>query len=88
MRRWKALVLLGAIIILASPALAQPRKVQKQRPSATSSDVYVGTRRIGSDPDPSIRCELLRQDNWRKGRLLRWRWPAGQWAAPGRGWWR
>src|SRR5262249_21532922 len=87
MRRWQALVLLGAIIILAAPALAQPRKAPKQRPSATSNDVYVGTRRIGSDPDPSIRFELLRQDNWRKGRLLRWRWPAGQWAAPGRGRW-
>jgi hypothetical protein len=87
MRRREIIVLLGGMIIFASPAFAQPaRRAQKQRPSqATSQDVYVGQRRIGSDPDPSVRFEMLRQDNWRKGRLLRLRWPSGVWPA-GR-WW-
>jgi hypothetical protein len=71
MRRREIIVLLGGMIIFASPAFAQPaRRAQKQRPSqATSQDVYVGQRRIGSDPDPSVRFEMLRQDNWRKGRF-------------------
>jgi len=64
------------IVILASTSSAQPaRKAQKQRPSVTTSnEVYVGQRQIGSDPDPSVRFEMLRQDNWRKGRMPRLRW--------------
>jgi hypothetical protein len=81
MRRREAILLLGGSIIFASPAFAQPaRRAQKRGASqATSQDVYVGQRRIGSDPDPSVRFEMLRQDNWRKGRLLRLRWPPGWW---------
>lgn len=55
--------------LLASPAFAQSaRKSQGKRPPpATSYEVYSGDRRIGTDPDPNIRFELLREQNWRKG---------------------
>ncbi|MGA7487069.1 MAG: hypothetical protein WBW74_09055 [Xanthobacteraceae bacterium] len=57
------------IAIVASPALAQAtRKAKTQRPpAATSYDVYRGGRRIGRDPDPNIRFEIFREQNWRKG---------------------
>ncbi len=62
-------VVAAMIAIIASPALAQAtRKAKTQRPpAATSYDVYSGGRWIGRDPDPSIRFEILRQQNWRKG---------------------
>ena len=48
-----------AIILAASPALAQSsRKAQRPLPAY---------RRIGTDPDPNIRFELMREQNWRKG---------------------
>jgi hypothetical protein len=55
--------------IVASPALAQSaRKAQTQRPpQATSPDVYFGGRWLGRDPDPNVRFEILRTQNWRRG---------------------
>jgi hypothetical protein len=57
------------IAFIASPAFARSAgKAQTRHPSqATSHDVYVGQRRIGTDPDPNVRFEMMRQDNWRKG---------------------
>jgi hypothetical protein len=57
--------------ILASSAFAQStrnsqRPTQTQQP-ATSNEVYSGGRRLGTDPDPNIRFELMRQQNWRGG---------------------
>ena len=57
------------VAIMASPAFAQSaRKSQVQRsPQATPYDVYGGQSRRGTDPDPNVRFELMRQENWRKG---------------------
>jgi hypothetical protein len=54
---------------IASPASAQSaRKAQTQRAlPATSHDVYSGGRWLGRDPDPNVRFEILRTQNWRKG---------------------
>jgi hypothetical protein len=59
-----------AVILAASPALAQSsRKAQGPLPAyrASPDAVYSGDRRIGTDPDPNIRFELMREQNWRKG---------------------
>jgi Ni/Co efflux regulator RcnB len=63
--------------VLASPACAQSaRNAQAQhraqwqdRPQdrSTSHDVQSGDRYLGRDPDPNIRFDLLREQNWRKG---------------------
>jgi hypothetical protein len=57
------------IALIASPALAQSgRKVQPPHSALPSPyGVYSGQRRIGTDPDPNVRFEILRQENWRKG---------------------
>ena len=57
------------VAVVASPAFAQSSR-NAQRPSqaqdrATSHDVYAGQRRLGTDPDPNSRLDLLRQQNWR-----------------------
>jgi hypothetical protein len=57
--------------ILASFAFAQSTRntegpTQAQLP-ATSYEVYSGGRRLGTDPDPNIRFEMMRQQNWRGG---------------------
>ena len=69
-------VLAAAIAIAASPALAQSgrkaqaqsgRKAQAQRlPELPSSDPY-GPHKRYTDPDPNIRFEMMRQQQWRKG---------------------
>ena len=56
--------LLAAMI--ASPALAQTTTPQRTEASASDqgsrpSDVYVGGRYVGSDPDPNIRAQLPRE---------------------------
>jgi hypothetical protein len=66
----KALFAAVAIAALvASPTLAQSApQAQRQHPSHApdgvtsyeSYDVYAGTKRIGRDPDPWIRNEMLR----------------------------
>jgi hypothetical protein len=58
-------------VIVASPAFAQStrgsqRPSQAQQPAA-SYEVYAGGRRLGTDPDPNVRFEMLRQQNWRGG---------------------
>jgi hypothetical protein len=66
-------IVAAAGLIAASPAWAQStRSSQAQRPSQSQSpprsmDVYSGDRYLGSDPDPNIRFQLLREQNWRKG---------------------
>jgi hypothetical protein len=61
-------ILAAAIAIAASPALAQSgRKAQAQRlPEVPSSDPY-GPQKRYTDPDPNIRFEMMRQQQWRKG---------------------
>jgi hypothetical protein len=55
------------IVALASPAFAQSaRRGEAYRPAQTTS-TPVGQPRVGTDPDPNVRFELLRQQNWRKG---------------------
>ena len=57
--------------IVAFPALAQSsRNIQTQRPAQTqeranSYEVRSGQRRLGTDPDPNVQFDLLRQQNWR-----------------------
>jgi hypothetical protein len=66
-------VVAAVVLIVASPAFAQStRGSQAQRPlpsqnPARSVDVYSGDRYLGRDPDPNIRFQLLREQNWRKG---------------------
>jgi hypothetical protein len=64
----KICILAAAVVIAASPALAQSgRKAQAQRaPQAVSSDPYGGHKRY-TDPDPNIQFEVMRQQQWRKG---------------------
>jgi hypothetical protein len=71
MRRFCIVVALVSFV--GVPASAQStRNPQAQRPAqwqdrATSNDVYSGDRYLGRDPDPNIRFQLLREQNWRKG---------------------
>jgi hypothetical protein len=62
-------IIAAMIALIAAPALAQSgRKVQPPHSSPPSPyGVYSGQRRIGTDPDPNVRFEILRQENWRKG---------------------
>jgi hypothetical protein len=66
-------IVAAVVLIVSWPALAQSARGSKaQRPSqsqnpARSIDVYSGDRYLGSDPDPNIRFQLLREQNWRKG---------------------
>jgi hypothetical protein len=64
----KICILAAAVVIAASPALAQSgRKTQAQRaPQAVSSDPHGGQKRY-TDPDPNIQFEVMRQQQWRKG---------------------
>jgi hypothetical protein len=56
-------------VIIASPAFAGPGYEAKTQRAwqATSHDGYGGRHRFGTDPDPNVRFENLRQRNWRKG---------------------
>ena len=68
----RILPIAALVLTLASPALAQSsRKAQRALPApsyrASPDAVYSGDRRIGTDPDPNIRFELMREQNWRKG---------------------
>jgi hypothetical protein len=66
-------IVVAAVSVIVSPAFAQSgRNSQGQRPAQwqdrpTSNDVYSGERYLGRDPDPSIRFQLLREQNWRRG---------------------
>jgi hypothetical protein len=64
-----SIIAAAMIVIVASPAVAQSaRKAKAQRPSpATSHNVFAGQRYLGTDPDPNVRFEIMRQQNWRKG---------------------
>jgi hypothetical protein len=67
--RSRLYIIAAMITMIASPALAQSgRKVQPPHSAPPSPNgVYSGQRRIGTDPDPNVRFEILRQENWRKG---------------------
>jgi len=56
------------VAVMASPAFAQSaRKSKVQRSPQAPYDAYGGPSRRGTDPDPNVRFELMRQENWRKG---------------------
>ena len=60
-------VMASVIAVPASPAFAEPGKVQAQHAlQAGSYDVYGGKKRH-TDPDPNVLFEMNRQRNWRKG---------------------
>jgi hypothetical protein len=60
------------VFSLASPAFAQSsQSLRAQRflqaqDWPTSKNVY-GGHRFGTDPDPNVQFDMLRQRNWRKG---------------------
>ena len=66
-------IVVAAVCVIVSPAFAQSgRSSQGQRPvqsqdRPTSNDVRSGERYLGRDPDPNIRFQLLREQNWRRG---------------------
>jgi hypothetical protein len=62
-------IVVPVIVILASPAFAQStRKAKTQRsPPTMSHDASAGRKGFGTDPDPNVRFEMMRQYNWRKG---------------------
>jgi hypothetical protein len=63
-----AFVLAAAIVIAASPALAQfSHKAKAQRSLQVQSYGGYGGQKRYTDPDPNVRFELMRQENWRKG---------------------
>jgi hypothetical protein len=50
------------------PRWRNRRAARAQRPPQTTShDVYFGGRWLGRDPDPNVRFEILRTQNWRRG---------------------
>ena len=60
-------VCIVAVAIVVAAFAQSARKVQAQRsPQATSDYGYGGQKRY-SDPDPNVRFEMMRQENWRKG---------------------
>jgi hypothetical protein len=40
----------------------RPLQAQERAPS---NDVYAGQRKLGTDPDPNVRFEMLRNQNWK-----------------------
>jgi len=70
MRRRYVLAAMTAVIVLpafAQSANAQERYPRQRQDRPQSQDVISGDRYLGRDPDPNIRFDLLRQQNWRKG---------------------
>ena len=61
-------IVAAVVVVAASPAFAQSaRKAQGGAfPQATSDYGYGGQKRY-SGPDPNVRFEVMRQENWRKG---------------------
>ena len=61
-------IIAAVMAVMASPVLAQSeRKAQIQHaPQAMPYDAYGGKKRY-TDPDPNIRFEMMRQQNWRGG---------------------
>jgi hypothetical protein len=61
-RDMKTLIALAALsAVIATPAIAQ--QAQRGGPNA----VYSGDQYLGADPDPNVRFELRREENWRYG---------------------
>ena len=68
----KRLCIVAAVsAIVASPVFAQStrnsQRALQAQDRANPNEVYSGGRRLGTDPDPNIRFEMLRQQNWRGG---------------------
>jgi len=63
----------AAAAVMVSPASAQSlRSADAQLTSQAQDrpayrDVYGGRHRFGTDPDPNVQFDLMRQRNWRKG---------------------
>jgi hypothetical protein len=70
MRRLCIIAVMTAAIVLpafAQSANADARHSRQWQDRLQSQDVISGNRYLGRDPDPNIRFELMRQQNWRKG---------------------
>jgi hypothetical protein len=61
------------VAVVVSPASAQSlRGVDAQlafqaQDRPVHRDVYGGRHRFGTDPDPNVQFDMMRQRNWRKG---------------------
>ena len=61
-------ITISLIVVLTAPALAQSaRKGKVHRAIPATSAAPAAQPRFGTDPDPNVRFEMLRQQNWRKG---------------------
>src|SRR5262245_9871027 len=62
-------VIIPLIALLASPTFAQSaRKGKAQRAAPVRMhDAPLARPRFGTDPDPNVQFEIMRQYNWRKG---------------------
>jgi len=70
MTRLYVLAAMTAVVMLpafAPSANTQERHPRQRQDRPQSQDVISGDRYLGRDPDPNIRFDLLRQQNWRKG---------------------
>ena len=57
--------ILIALAVLAT-AIASPALAQTAQPYG-SNTVISGNKVLGTDPDPNVRFDLLREQNWRNG---------------------
>ena len=58
----------AAVIAMIASFAAQQRKVYSAARSAGDlAGGYAAPRRGNTDPDPNVRSEIMRQQNWRKG---------------------
>ena len=62
-------VIIPLLALLASPAFAQSARQAKAQRAAPvrMHDAPVARPRFGTDPDPNVQFEIMRQQNWRKG---------------------
>jgi hypothetical protein len=60
-------VVIPTIAALASPAFAQSARKGKAHRPAHATSPAAGQPRFATDPDPNVRFEIMRQQNWRKG---------------------
>ena len=66
MKTFVALAVLATAI--ASPALAQTSPHRYGNPDRYGNNTVIsGNKVLGTDPDPNVRFDLLREQNWRNG---------------------
>jgi len=60
-------ITISLIVVLAAPAFAQSARKGKVHRASPATSAPTAQPRFGTDPDPNVRFEMLRQQNWRKG---------------------